>query len=311
VSPHLVERIRSAAVGLGYTPNEAARNLRLLRTMTLGAVFDRFEEPMFMDLLEGLSSACQKHGYSLAITTARGDQQVYEAQLQRLFERRVDGLFVVGPPDDLGDSVAPFLDAGIPALALFWRGRGSDRLPLVRVHHEEAIRAAMTRLAAEGHRSVLYFTRPIRPRNIRDLVLRQAGTELNMKVATESISFDRPDGTHRQLIEEHLRRADAPTALFADANSLPPVAQALRELGLQVPGDISVVTFDESQWHKRLGLPWSTICFDGQEVGRTAGRLMAESLAGNPPPDITSAAEYQWIERGSVGPAHEHNNRQQ
>src|SRR5579864_5600269 len=300
VHPHLVERVKSAAEALGYTPNQAARNLRLSRTMTLGAVFDRFEDPIFLDLLEGMGSACQEHNYSLAITTARGDPQVYRTQLQRQFERRVDGLFVVAPPD-LGDSLASFLDAGIPALAVFWRGPGSDRLPIVRVNHEAAIAAAIAQLAEYRHRSVLFLTRSGPPRDVRSLLIERAAAAHHMRAATQAIPFTSPRTTYAECLGEYFRQADPPTALLTDGSALAPVIEALRSLGLAVPEDISVVTFDESQWNRRLGLPWSTIGFDMRDIGLSAGRVMAEWLNGNPPPDSVQAATYEWIQRGSVG----------
>ena len=144
----------------------------------------------------------------------------------------------------------------------------------------------MARLAAEGHRSVLYITRPVSPVNIRNRVLGQVGKDLEMSVATESLLPGQPDGAYRQPIEEHLKLADPPTVFFTDAGTLPPVVQALQDLGLEVPDDISLVTFDESLWQRRLSPPWATIGFDGQDFGRTAGSLMADFLDGKTPPDI-------------------------
>jgi DNA-binding LacI/PurR family transcriptional regulator len=173
----------------------------------------------------------------------------------------------------------------------------------VTVDHKPAINAAMARLSDLGHRSVLYVTRPHYLHTIRALELEKAGDAQGLRVAVEAVAYDSPDDAYSDLLAEQLARTNPPTALFTDTGALLFMVQALDSMGLSSPADISVVTFDESLWHRRLGLPWSSICFDLRELGMVAGRLMTEWLAGYPPPKLTIAASYELVERKSIGPA--------
>lgn len=306
VSPALVERIRSTAEALGYLPNEAARNLRLSRTMTLGAMFGRLDDPMLLDFLEGLGSIAQEHGYSLVITTARGDAGTYRAEARRLFERRVDGLlltgFLTGEPD-LSDVLRPFARAKIPVLAIFWRGPGSEHVPLLRVDHDAATLQAMRRLAELGHQTILYLVREMRRPSARALSLRQAASAVGLRLLVESVPRRQPEQAYQSQVARWLARPERPTALITDQLVLPPLVQTLNTLGIAVPADLSLVTFGELNWLRGLNLPWATIRTDMQAVGRAAGRLITAWLDNIPPPDITSVAVDEWIERGSIGPA--------
>jgi LacI family transcriptional regulator len=155
----------------------------------------------------------------------------------------------------------------------------------------------------------LYFTRPYYLNTVRALELKRAGRAYSLNVAVEAVAFDSQDAAYSDLLDEHLASPNPPTVLFTDTGALPSVVQALETLGLSTPTDISLVTFDESLWHCRLGLPWSSICFDMGELGKKAGQLMVDWVAGNPPPRLTIAAPYEWIQRESVGPAPERISR--
>src|SRR5690606_29970061 len=92
VQSDLVARVWAAAEELGYRPNVAARGLRLARTMTIGAVFNRLESPVALEVFDGLGEAAHKHGYSVLVANAGGSAEEYQVVLQRLFDQRVDAL---------------------------------------------------------------------------------------------------------------------------------------------------------------------------------------------------------------------------
>ena len=87
VHPELIDRVETAASDLGYRPNQAARSLRMARTMTFGVIFNRLESPVMLDLLDGLNAGSADREYTLLVTSARGDMTVYRHLIRRLFER--------------------------------------------------------------------------------------------------------------------------------------------------------------------------------------------------------------------------------
>lgn len=79
--------------------------------------------------------------------------------------------------------------------------------------------------------------------------------------------------------------------------------EALHSAGLVVPDDVSLVAFSEARWVGALGLPWATIRIDLLDVGQATAQLVIAWLEGTQPPDVTTAAQAEWVERPSVGPA--------
>src|SRR5580704_9778041 len=105
VSPDSRERVMAAVAELGYVANQAARALRVERTMTIGVVFIELANALGIDLLDALSEAVEAKGYSLLMSTARGDVGRFDVLMRRFLERRVDALFCVAPKG-AGESLA-------------------------------------------------------------------------------------------------------------------------------------------------------------------------------------------------------------
>lgn len=109
--------------------------------------------------------------------------------MRRLFERRADALIIILPPD-LGDDLRPYLDAGIPVLALFSRASGSEHIPMLQVDEGHAIAQAITRLAALGHRRVLYVATSQGVRSARVVALRREAQRATIDVQVAAIPYD-------------------------------------------------------------------------------------------------------------------------
>jgi LacI family transcriptional regulator len=306
VSVEIAEQVRLAAEGLGYRPNQAARNLRLSRSMTLGAVFSSFSSPIYLDFLEGLGRASQEHGYTLLTMTAHRDPNLYQTLIQHLLERRVDALFCVLPPE-LGNTLKPCVATGVPVVTVFGQATNAECAPLLIVDEDEAILQAASRLADLDHRTILYLCTPEGAVSSRVPALQTAasrcGLVVELEVAPRSEGATADQEQIAALLRRCLCRPRPPTAVFVDQCTASLVIRALASLPIRVPEDLSLVVFGESDWIQGLGLPWSTIRADLLEVGQTGMRLILDWLAGSPPPAITRIGTATWIERGSVGPA--------
>src|SRR5437870_4999973 len=94
VSAATRERVRHAAVELGYRPNIVARSLVTGRTRTLGFVITTLANPFFGELSDGLQRAAAVHGYDVALAVSGGGFASQAHQVERLLERQVDGLLL-------------------------------------------------------------------------------------------------------------------------------------------------------------------------------------------------------------------------
>jgi DNA-binding LacI/PurR family transcriptional regulator len=299
VTEPLAVRVQRAAEAQGYSPNQAARSLRLARTLTLGIVFGRLQSPISLELLEGLGSRADEAGYSLMVTVARGAPEQYRTLVRRLFERRVDGLFVASPPE-LGDALAPFDAAGAPVVALVRRGPDTEDLPLVTASEERAVHQAVSRLRALGHRRLLYLGVPEAIPSARlDWLLAAAAAH---GCVLEPVVTSQDSGTAE--LEAHIAQAlrrSAATAVFFEYSEAVRMLHAFQRLGLVMPRDLSAVAFGESSWSSGLGSALSSIRHDLISLGRIAAQTMLDRLAGAADVELVEAGIAEWVERASVG----------
>lgn len=300
VTAEIAGRVHEAAAALGFSPNQAARSLRLARTMTLGIVVGRHINPGLLEFLEGLGSRADEDGYSLMVTVAQDAADHYRTLVRRLLERQVDGLFIAAPPD-LGDALRGLQQAGTPVLGLFSRGRGGDALPLVTASEENAVDRAVARLGALGHRRLLYLGIPEAIPSIRVEWLHAATAAHGLMLRPQVVSHEKSAAALQAQVRRALQETAA-TALFFDYSEAPRLLHALRSLELHVPDDLSLVVFGESSWTIELGPPLASIRHDLHALGRVAAQAMIDRLSGAAAADTVEAGVAEWVERASIGP---------
>lgn len=299
VADTIVARVKLAATRVGYQPNVAARGLRTRRTMTLGLVAGGLSLPM-LDFLDGFYAAAEGAGYSVFLANARGSAAQYQVLVRRLFERRVDGL-LVSVPRDLDDSMLPYLTSQRPVLAVFGRSELAASIPLVTSSELGALREAMARLVALGHRSVGFID--IDADSFRPSHIATAATEVGLDfrimrkplaVLTDSIADD-----VRQLTTGD-RGA---TAIAINAGLAGPLLRASRAAGWRIPDDISVLAFSDSKVSDILiEPPLSSIHTDLLAMGERTAEILIQWVESNvPPANVTDLALSSWSETGSVG----------
>jgi DNA-binding LacI/PurR family transcriptional regulator len=302
VASETIKRVNEAAAALGFVPNQAARNLRLSRTMTLGVVINRFDSPIYLDALEGMGSTSHEAGYELMITSARADADLYKLLVQRLFDRRVDGLILWMPPR-LGGALDPFLNLNIPALAIGIHETWSPPIPHISVTEARPIHDAMQRLAALGHRTLFYLKVPLNISRPRMPALRQETAHAGIRFIDEAFARDRPMVELCDLLRRQLGPPINATAILADHHHLAQVTAALHMIDVQVPEDVSLIGFARSRWAQESWLPTATIQTDAVQQGRVVAQMMLDWLGGTRPPNLTDLHLSEWVERESVGPA--------
>lgn len=299
----LEARVRSAVETLGYRPNEAARGLRMARTMTLGVFFHELSSPVSLDLIDGLGAAAHEARYSLAVTSARGDRTLYASLFQHFYGQRVDGLVLVWPHGDLTAHLAPFMRAGIPAITLRSLP-GEPGMPVVSADTSAGIAEAVTALAGMGHRmltviahGILWTPPSSRPRNID-----RAADAVGMRVRRRT---SRDDGLSlREVVASELSSEDPPTVFLATYDELGEVIASVRALGRRVPEDVSVVSFTDSRFGAVTpsGHP-ASIDVDSFELGRRMTAVALDAIEnGVPEHDIRIPGLARWVPGSTAAP---------
>jgi LacI family transcriptional regulator len=304
VKEAVVERVREAAAELGYHPNEAARGLRSAQTMTLGVVLYQLRQLPMLEFLEGFGAVAEEAGYAMLMANARGSDEQCRALIARLFERRVDGLLVAAP-GELGDALKPYTENHVPAVAGMSRGSLETHIPLVMTSEFAAVQEAVRRLKELGHSSVVFVGTPRSVVTPRPAYLTRAAAECGMTCQMVFL----PETADMELLAPHIAQVMEPptnaTALIINYTFVGAFMNAVRSLGMSIPGDVSVLTFsDYRPTDAFLNPPLSSIHSDVITLGNRAAEILIGWVeSGEAPPMVTDLGLSSWHETASVGPA--------
>jgi LacI family transcriptional regulator, galactose operon repressor len=293
VSPATRKRVGAAANRLGFEANPLARSLRLGSTMAVGLVVPDVGAAFYAMVLRGVQEVLEAHGYHVLVVSSERAASRERAALQSLRAHRVDGVIVAsyGGYEDIGVPAAFFDDipagAGVGAVALA-NQEGIALLVehLVEVHgHRRIAYLGAPDTAAEGATPPVFSGRE-RLDGFRAAVGR-AGVPLPPEYV-RTIDPLRVERDVRAVAAELLAANPRPTAAIGGSDTLAvAVLAAARDVGLRVPEDIAVVSFDEPAYADLLDPPVTSLDRHDRELGRRAARLLLDALAGAPrDPDV-------------------------
>lgn len=237
------DRIRAAAARAGYRPNTIAKSLRHRRTRTIGVMVPEISEGYSATLMSGIEDALLQAGYLYFVASHRHRDDLIEEYPRLMLDRSVDGLIVVDTP------VRARLPVPVVAVSGHQRTPGVTNIV---VDHERAAAEALAHLRALGHRRVAFIKgqafssdTAVRWRTIR-AAARASGIAIDAALVGQ-LDGDSPlPDLGRTVTARLLAVRPRFTALFAfnDISALGAI-RAIREAGLRVPEDVSVIGFDD------------------------------------------------------------------
>jgi len=274
--------VLAAAAELGYRPNRAAAILAGTRTRTIGVVVDDFRNPWYVPMLDGVREALAPHGLRLTLADTRANAHLDSSPFDDLVSLRVDGVILAA--EGFPDLVVP---ADTPVVIAGERAEVPGGLDVVASDEAAGGRLAADHLIGLGHRRIVHITGSGGPAAVR----RAATVARMVESGIEPLMLG--DGpTSEQTGYQGTRRAlqDHPdlTAVFAanDVMAMGAIA-AVREAGLRVPEDVSVVGNDETPLAASPLLRLTTVDPHNDEVGRLAANRLVELIGAAERPEPT------------------------
>lgn len=302
VSPEATAAVEKAIGELGYQPSYLARALKSKRTRTLGMLVTSSTNPFFAEVISGVEEGCFRAGYSLILCNCGEQPGRQGSYLETLMQKRIDGLAVMTTNRDAGFQQELDRLGAMPRVVL-------DSSPM---RHACAIgddsvtggRLAAEYLLSRGHHRVACLTGPeSHPRSLDRLegfknALKEAGHTLDPElIAAGDLSARGGYEAMHALLE----RGDLPTALFAFNDLMAMGAyRAVYERGLSIPGDISVIGYDDLEIAAYMAPPLTTIRQQGFELGLEAAEILIGNLeTGAALPEVIRKTP-ELVERASV-----------
>lgn len=294
------ERVRRAAMELGYNVDRIARALASGRTGTVGLLFGSLEDLWQQLLGIGIGSALLARDHYVLLVDAAGDPERQLLLARRLRDQRVDGLIV--QPLDPSDEGWPELADSLPIVSIGDTLHGGRAGGEVMFDNRAGVTLALAHLHKLGHRriGVLTPTQPSTPDRPSDIHVTAEAERLGLDVSI--ISSPPVLTAATEVAREVLSKTDRPTALFCFADSIAYGAYAAaRELGLRIPGEVSICGYDDHPMSALLTPALTTVDWNIDRIVRAAVRLVLAAIEGKPHRRRT-VQQPHLRERGSTGP---------
>jgi DNA-binding LacI/PurR family transcriptional regulator len=280
------ERVQQAITELGYRPNLAARALVTRSTRTIGLVTVKINQYGPAQTMLGLESAARAAGYSVSVSILEeATAGAMRDAVDGFVAQSVDAIVALTTYDDAAEALQ-WIHAPVPLVAV--QAGGSEDRPAVGVDQDAGARLATRHLLELGHRSVHHVAGPADSQEARARIdgwraeLGAVGAHV-----PEMLQGDwTPSSGHAagRCLAARMRAGEEVTAVFAanDQMALGLLA-ALHEQGLDVPGDVSLVGFDDLPEAPYFTPPLTSVRQDFAELGRRGVQLVLDRLAGEDP----------------------------
>jgi LacI family transcriptional regulator len=284
VSADVRAKVERAIRELNYVPSAVARSLKARSTATVGLLVPNGTNPYFAELARGVEDGCAKKGYCVFFCNSDDDPDKQRNYLRVLQEKRIDGLIVASAGDDavLASTLA---DAREPLVVVDRNIEGLNA-DLVQIDHERGAWLATRHLLELGHSRIGCITGPVTTAvsAMRVHGFLRAMAERGIEVPSGAIVESDFSGTGGYRAAARLLDGARPTAIFA-CNDMMGIGalRAAAERGLSVPGDCSIIGFDDIQFGH---FTWPTLSTVGQSVralGELAALTLIERIAGGAP----------------------------
>lgn len=305
VSDELASRVKDAIAELRYVPNGVARSLSRGQTRLLGLLVSDIANPFVAQVARGLEDEAAKHGYHVLVGSSDFDLD-RESQLLASFAARTVDAVALLSARGATPAMEQLIDTGMPLVFVDRRPSDDVKAPVIRTDNEAAAHDAVRYLIELGHTDLAMMSGPgtLPTASKRVQGFREALAEAGLTLRDDCLreGFLGIEGG-RQGMREILALKRRPTAVFSFNNLLTVGALgALRDAHVTVPGDLSLVTFDDMDLFPFVDPPITAIAQPAYRIGVEAGRALIGLLSGDAfvPREIVLPTEFR--QRASCAP---------
>ena len=272
-------RVLEAAAQFGYEANIIARSLRQKRTFTVGVLVPEISEGYSTAVLGGIEDALLKEGLFYFVASHRHHADLLEAYPRLMISRAVDGIIAVDT------KVSEHIPVPVVAVSGHWHNQHAISVEL---DHRQAAQQALEHLQKLGHQRIAFIKGQAFSSDTsrRWKAIREVAAKLGITLHPELIVQLRspepgPEPGH-MAVQELLGRKSQFSAIFSfnDVSAVGAIS-ALREAGLQIPRDISIIGFDDVLFAATSHPPLTTVRQPLREMGQMAATTLLGLIKGD------------------------------
>ena len=286
VSIETRERVKKAAIEIGYVPNQAARQLRTKRTDTIGFILPaeakRIDEPFFIDLLAGLGDGLSERNFDLLVANAKSADQEAAIYARWIQSKKVDGFILNRITKDdwrikrLNEENIPYATLGKPEI--------DPQNPFVWVDGSVQYKEVVGKLLEKGFSKIGFIGGPQEVLNQRDRLAWLYNALQTHQLPINDHWFSNTDMTSAGgylSAQNILNHKEPPDTLFCINDEVAfGVLHAAHEIGINIGKDLAVIGFDGVKDSLHTTPALSTLDIPLYEIGQNLVQLLLNQLAG-------------------------------
>ncbi|MGY4398123.1 LacI family transcriptional regulator [Sphingomonas sp. UYAg733] len=279
-------RVIEAADALNYVPHLGARSLSTRRSNTIGVVLPDLFGEFFSEIIRGIDYAAHRRGLQLLLSNMHGSAQETAAAL-RAMRGRVDGLLVMSPQLD-ADFLAHNLPKGLPAVVMNGRIEGA-RHASIAIDNQAGAHAAVAHLVAQGCKRIAHLAGPVgnadadeRALGFREAVAEMLGDRDPIVLAGD-FSEEAGIAAAADLAGRGVDGVFSANDIMAIGCMI-----ALADTGVDIPGDVAIVGFDDVPIARYVTPGLSTMRVHIAQLGESALERLVATIEADEAPEATA-----------------------
>lgn len=274
------KRVIKAMKEINYTPNIVARNLKKRTSKLIGFVMADIYNPFFASITKGIETVAYENGYNLILCNSRSDESLEKRQLQILRANQVAGI-IISPISDCSAELQELIERKIPIVLVDNLIPGFE-VDVIKINNFEGACKATKHLINLKHKEIGIITGPL---NETSALERLDGFLETMEANRIKVNHDfikegdfQKDSGYTKTMEL-LLSTPSPTALIVSNNLMTIGAlEAIRELGIKIPEEISIIGFDNFIYQKLIALGLTYVSHPEIQIGEKAAELLIKRI---------------------------------
>ena len=278
VDPQLAKRVWKVVKELGYYPNTQARALVSGRSRIFGLVVSEITNPFFPEIVQTFENLAVENNYEILLTSTVHDPRRMELSVRRMIERRVDGVAIL--TFGMEDSLLDHLSSREVPLVFVDVGPDRPRVANIVIDYQSGIRQAVQHLAALRHNKIAFVHGPLHLKSA--LARKNAFLQSMAEIGHPADCMVEGDHTMEggiRALKKLIALRDRPSAILCsnDMTAIGVMREAY-DLDIKVPGNLSIVGFDDIRLAQFTTPPLTTIQMSQTELARLAFQALINEV---------------------------------
>jgi LacI family transcriptional regulator len=279
IGEELVDRVLKYVNEVGFKPNSIAQSLRTGKSNTIGLMVEDISNPFFAKIARLIEDRAYQNGYKIIYSSTNNDTKKTRDLITMFRERHVDG-YIIAPPEGIEEDIESLLKDNLPVV-FFDRHLPKVTTDYVEINNRFSTYNATSHLIGEGKKNIAFvtFTSPQTQMQDRLKGYRNAMKESGLEAVVKEIVFNQNEDLIIKPITEFLAKHPELDAILFGTDHIGSCGlKVIKELGIQVPSQLAIISFDDYDVFKLHSPPITAIAQPIEKIAESVINVLLNKL---------------------------------